>query len=53
MECRCQRCDYRWKPRVYVSGKPNVCPSCKSPYWNKEKKLHYNWRAKHRKLVKV
>jgi DNA-directed RNA polymerase subunit RPC12/RpoP len=29
----CERCDHEWYPRK--EGKPTVCPSCKSPYWDK------------------
>jgi len=31
----CKRCNHTWIPRTDV--KPVVCPSCKSPYWDKEK----------------
>ena len=53
VEYVCKRCRYRWAPRVYIENKLSVCPKCKSVYWNKERKLHYNWHAKHKKLVKV
>ena len=33
---RCKRCPHEWIPRK-KDGEPIVCPSCKSPYWNKEK----------------
>lgn len=33
VECSCGRCDHKWVPRE--NGEPKVCPSCKSPYWNK------------------
>ncbi len=29
----CNRCGHKWIPRE--NGEPAVCPSCKSPYWNK------------------
>lgn len=35
---KCERCDYEWKPRQ-LEPKPIVCPECKSPYWNKPKKV--------------
>ena len=38
---------------VYTKEEPKVCPKCKSPYWNREKKLHYNWHKTHKKLIKV
>lgn len=31
---RCERCEYEWVPRE-KGVEPMVCPSCKSPYWNK------------------
>ena len=52
-ELVCKRCGYRWAPRVYIESKPSVCPKCKSVYWDKKRKLHYDWHAKHRKLIKV
>ena len=35
---QCERCGYDWIPRKpWNEGGdlPTVCPSCKSPYWNK------------------
>jgi DNA-directed RNA polymerase subunit RPC12/RpoP len=36
---RCERCGHTWVPRDRSDDKakelPTVCPSCKSPYWNK------------------
>ncbi|MDO8467873.1 MAG: hypothetical protein Q7S56_02925 [Nanoarchaeota archaeon] len=32
----CERCTHQWAPRR--KDKPTVCPTCKSPYWNKRKK---------------
>ena len=29
---KCERCGHKWVPRF--SGKPKVCPKCKSPYWD-------------------
>lgn len=31
--CRC-RCGHEWLPRN-IEEKPRVCPSCKSPNWDK------------------
>ena len=33
VEFSCGRCGHKWVPRE--NGEPKVCPSCKSPYWNK------------------
>jgi len=34
----CLRCKHKWYPN---SGKtPHVCPKCKSPYWNKERRKY-------------
>jgi Zn finger protein HypA/HybF involved in hydrogenase expression len=30
---KCQRCEHTWHPRT--ENIPEVCPKCKSPYWNK------------------
>ena len=30
----CKRCRYSWTPR---KTEVNICPHCKSPYWNKER----------------
>jgi len=32
---KCERCGHEWIPRT---EEVIVCPKCKSPYWNKEKK---------------
>jgi len=34
-EC-CKRCGHKWHPRTM--SKPKVCPSCNSPYWNRDRK---------------
>ena len=42
---QCERCRHTWLPREKVKDKkeknekeqPTICPSCKSPYWNKPK----------------
>ena len=33
--CRC-RCGHEWLPRE-KGERPNVCPKCKSPRWDKPK----------------
>lgn len=30
----CERCDHQWVPRR-KKEEPTVCPTCKSPYWDK------------------
>ena len=40
---RCTRCSWEWVPRFYYSADrsmvpPKVCPHCKSPYWNQERR---------------
>jgi len=32
-ECKCERCSHEWITRS--EDVPVVCPSCKSPYWDK------------------
>jgi DNA-directed RNA polymerase subunit RPC12/RpoP len=34
---RCARCNHEWVPRN-KKVMPVVCPKCKSPYWNIEKR---------------
>jgi hypothetical protein len=31
----CSRCQHRWIPRTKTDVEPTICPSCKSPYWDK------------------
>ena len=31
---RCERCGHEWVPRD-KDHDPKVCPSCKSPYWDR------------------
>lgn len=38
MGFRCERCGHEWIPRGPLDDEPKVCPSCKSPYWNKPRK---------------
>lgn len=35
---KCYRCGHAWRP-LNVDEKPTVCPKCKSPYWDRPKKL--------------
>ena len=32
----CQRCGHSWIPRR--PQKPRVCPTCRSPYWDRPRK---------------
>lgn len=32
----CKRCNHAWYPRA--QKKPVLCPKCKSPYWNRDRK---------------
>lgn len=46
---RCTRCGYEWVPRYYYSEggemvPPKVCPKCKSPYWNQERRQNRSAR---------
>ena len=34
---KCKRCSHEWVPRG--SGTPKVCPKCKSPYWDTERRV--------------
>lgn len=33
---KCERCGHKWIPRN-KQLEPEVCPKCKSPYWNRPK----------------
>jgi NADH pyrophosphatase NudC (nudix superfamily) len=33
----CERCGHTWVPRD--EDQPRVCPKCKSPYWDKPRKV--------------
>lgn len=35
---KCERCDHEWVPRDKTE-KPTICPKCKSPYWDKPRKV--------------
>lgn len=32
---KCLRCNHEWPSK---QSHPTICPKCKSPYWDKEKK---------------
>jgi len=42
---KCKRCGYIWIPRT---DNPVVCPKCKNPYWNREKRGEENERNNNR-----
>lgn len=33
---KCTRCTHTWFPRS--TERPTICPKCKSPYWDRERK---------------
>lgn len=35
---QCERCKHIWVPRN-KDDTPTICPKCKSPYWNKPRKV--------------
>jgi hypothetical protein len=43
----CERCNHVWVPRLSfeelregkITTMPVICPKCKSPYWNRPKKI--------------
>ena len=35
MKLQCKRCKISWIPRI--EGRPKWCPSCHSPYWDKDR----------------
>jgi predicted Zn-ribbon and HTH transcriptional regulator len=34
---QCERCGHQWVPRVTET--PSVCPKCKSPYWDRPRRV--------------
>jgi len=36
IEVSCKRCGHVWIPR---QREVVICPKCKSPYWNRERKI--------------
>lgn len=38
---KCLRCKHQWVPNS-PDRKPKVCPKCKSPYWDRERKSSNN-----------
>ena len=37
MGYHCERCTHEWIPKSQKK-EPNVCPKCKSPYWDKPRR---------------
>lgn len=35
----CERCEHEWVPRSKIDELPTICPKCKSPYWNKPRRV--------------
>ena len=35
----CDRCKHQWIPRLKIDEEPTICPKCKSPYWNKPRRI--------------
>lgn len=39
----CERCHYRWGSRTGTGTRPETdpraCPKCKTPYWNKPRRM--------------
>lgn len=33
---KCKRCNHEWHPKL-LDRLPEVCPKCKSPYWDRER----------------
>jgi len=40
MGYRCERCNHEWVPKDKdAEHEPVACPKCKSPYWNRPRKM--------------
>ena len=35
---KCERCGHEWQPHD-INQLPRVCPKCKSPYWDRPRKV--------------
>ena len=46
----CERCKHQCVPRD--ESNPTVCPKCKSPYWNKPRKMELEQAREVMKLKK-
>ena len=57
---QCDRCKHKWIPRLKIEEKPTICPKCKSPYWDKPRRIdlakgetdqaHYSMQRKRGKM---
>ena len=36
---RCERCLHEWVPRRSSTDEPRTCPKCKSPYWDRPRRV--------------
>jgi len=41
MGYHCERCGHEWIPRGKSNMEPKTCPKCKSPYWDRSRKMSY------------
>lgn len=46
---KCERCGHVWLPRN-AEQEPKVCPSCKSPYWNRPRRNEKKADFSHEKV---
>ena len=53
MGFRCERCSHEWIPRGGLEDEPKVCPSCKSPYWNKPRKSATTYESFSKAIAKA
>jgi predicted Zn-ribbon and HTH transcriptional regulator len=49
---RCERCGHEWVPRTKIDEEPTICPKCKSPYWNKARRVDSTEQARHAMKLK-
>lgn len=48
----CDRCGHQWIPRLKIDEEPTICPKCKSPYWNKPRRIDLAKQESSEELVK-
>lgn len=41
MGFHCERCGHEWVPRGENEVEPKTCAKCRSPYWDRPRKLSY------------
>jgi predicted Zn-ribbon and HTH transcriptional regulator len=49
----CDRCGHKWIPRSKIDETPTICPKCKSPYWNKPRKIVEEKKEMAKKLAGI